>query len=927
MRLPIGPWTLACLWVGLSGFAVGSRTILAQETAASSGEADSAQGRVTFEAFSGEPFGVACVRVHSPADAWQGTGRDPFLEVAGKTVTPLYPVFSIRETALEQEAGGERRLPEAVEVRFLFSGKEPFEASLWDGHDGHSLTIVPRDDGARHTALLDEWWRSKVAELVAIRRSPSRIPLVDNYVVVTLGRRLGRTVPKILAPWNGSLGSDDLLGSLLGTEEVRLAMQSERLLRTDGPAAAADQPLPTPVLPPAVTIPKFEAPEIESLARFVPEECFYVRFGSFSNYRWTRETMTRWGGNLQNLIATRGIDYDIRAGLERQLVLPETALGDLVGELAIADMALIGMDPFVREGAAIGMLFEARKGPVLGAAIAGLRTAARAQDSSIGEQTLEIAGRKVSLLSTPDNRVRSFYVAEGDRHLVTTSREIVRRFLEGADGTRTLAGLKEFQYARSQFPAPAPSAVFVYLSDPWFRQLVGPRYRVEMTRRMQADADLELVALAQLAARLEKKPAGTLDDLIRNGFLPDSIRRRPDDSQPNLVAGAPPGEAGAAGLLTAVDSLRGGRRTFLPIPDVEIRGLTSAEVEAYEKFAEFYQQIYTRMDPVVLAVQRTPLGDGEGKGEGAGREKILLELAVTPYTRQGLGGAEQFLGPQVDDAIAPVPGDVASLQVQVRGFFGDAKTGKVYAGLRDQSVPFTVEGDFVRPVLLLPDVAFYLGGRWGGILQGLHGQDDFHVRDEAGYGSLERRFGAEDRIWFRRQGDLLTMAFQKSLLEEVTPNVKLLEGARPAQIRLRIADLAGTRIEKFVRAQFFLQEVAAGRANEALLDRVSQQLGVPKPDGLRAVQQILQGSPLCPFGGMYALEKSPAYRDELRPPSWRSTKRTSEREYASWGDPNRGVPERYVSRLLKWFHGLELEFRLVGQTLHSRTEIEVSTQD
>jgi len=909
------------LALGLTGLVLGPRTMLAQEGAASSADkSEPSTGPVTFEAFSGEPFGAACVRIHYPAETWQAAERDPFLEVASPTVAPLYPVFSIRETALERDAGNGRRIPESIELRFAFSGKEPFEVSVWDGHDLHTVTILPREDRARHAMLLDDWWRGKIAELVAIRRSRSHIPLVDNYVVAMLAPRLGRTLPKIHGLWNGGLGSQDLLGSLIGTEEVRLAMQSERLLRSDAPAAAADQPLPSPALPPAVAIPNFEAPQIETLARYVPEECFYVRFGSFANYRWSRETVTRWGGDLQNLVATRGIDYDILAGLETQLILPETAIGDLVGDVAIADMALIGMDGFVREGAAIGVLFEARKGPVLAGAIAGLRGAARTRDASIGEQTLEIAGRKVSLLSTADNRVRSFYVAEGDLHLVTTSRAIVRRFLEAADGTRNLAGLREFQYARSKFPVAASSAAFVYLSDPWFRQLVGPQYRTEMTRRMQADTDLELVALAQLAARLEKKPAGTLDDLVQNGFLPDTTRRRPDGSQPVLAAGRPQEDAAAnGGLLAATDSLRGGRRTFLPIPDVEIRGLTPAEVEAYERFADFYRQLYTRMDPVVLAVQRTPLDEG--------REKILLELAVTPYTRQGLGGAEQFLGPQIDDAIAPMPGDVASLQVQLRGFLGGAKTGKVYAGLRDQSVPFTIEEDFVRPVALLPDLACYLGGRWEGILHALLRGEAIDVRDEAGYGSAEGGFFSNDRIWFRRQGDLLTLAYRKSVLEEVTPQVKLVEGARPAQIRLRIADLSGTRIEPFVRAQFFLQEAAAGRANANLLNRVSQQLGVAKPEGLSVVKQLLRGTPLCPFGGTYSLEKSPAYRDELRPPAWCSTKRTAERERASWDDPNRGVPDLYVSRILKWFHGLELEFRLSGQTLHTRTEIEISTTD
>ncbi len=44
-------------------------------------------------------------------------------------------------------------------------------------------------------------------------------------------------------------------------------------------------------------------------------------------------------------------------------------------------------------------------------------------------ESVRIAGRPVTFLSTPDNRLRSFYASDGNFHLITTSRTIVEWFL------------------------------------------------------------------------------------------------------------------------------------------------------------------------------------------------------------------------------------------------------------------------------------------------------------------------------------------------------------------------------------------------------------------------------------------------------------------------------------------------------------------
>ena len=126
--------------------------------------------------------------------------------------------------------------------------------------------------------------------------------------------------------------------------------------------------------------------EIEPLARHVPAECFYLRCGSFANFQWLRTTVETWGGNLRDLVAIRGLDYDIRGRLEHQLALRETALSKLLGDAVIADVAIIGTDTFFREGAAVGVLFQARNSAGLAAAIGSQRQEALKADRNVSEK-------------------------------------------------------------------------------------------------------------------------------------------------------------------------------------------------------------------------------------------------------------------------------------------------------------------------------------------------------------------------------------------------------------------------------------------------------------------------------------------------------------------------------------------------------------
>ena len=112
---------------------------------------------------------------------------------------------------------------------------------------------------------------------------------------------------------------------------------------------------------------------------------------------------------------------------------------------------------------------------------------------------------------------------------------MIQRFFAAAEGERPLGASDEFRHARSILPVSREDTIFAYFSAAFFRELVGPQYQVELARRIQSVADMEVVRMAQLAARAEKQPSATIDDLTRGGLLPQQFGQRPDGSRVVVV--------------------------------------------------------------------------------------------------------------------------------------------------------------------------------------------------------------------------------------------------------------------------------------------------------------------------------------------------------------------------------------------------------
>jgi len=860
------------------------------------------------EAVIGQPFGVGRITFELPQDRIPGPLGIEGIGLSEKQSRVLYPTLDnpafgkvMREILgsdtplttggpIRQQVGGILRdildRPPRTTLYFLFRGDEPLEVSL-QSEPPIPLRIVPRKDAIAHKKLLQLWWKQYAKPASLLASKPDYPPVVDNFLLSTLARRLNLRLPEDRQTKSAESVLQHEIGLNLGTESLRIAMQQDRILGLNNLNQPADQALPPLANATELPLPEVAADvKVEPLAMRVPEECFYARFGSFANFLWIQDTLAKWGGDAQNLIAMRGIDRGMSDRMETQLILKQTALSRMLGDTVVADVAIIGTDMFFREGASYGLLFQARNNFILSTNFAQQRQE-RIKAGGVTEQKVKIGDKTASYITSPDGKVRSYYVIDGDYHFFTTSKALARRFLATASGKQSLGASREFRHARSVMPISRGDTVWLYVSDAFFRNITGPFYRTEMTRRLQAAADIELVQLAKLAAAGEGRPCDSIEKLKETGMLPTDFGPLPDGSQAVLDHGE------------VLNNVRGRLGAFVPVSDMTIDKVTHAEAAEYAKFADYYREKWGRMDPIIAGIKRTP--------QEKGREKVVIDVLMSPLAPQHFQSLAQNLGTADDRQLAVIPGDMAAAEIVLTD-------QRVFAGLRDVGQPPVASVASLLPI-----------GRWRDFLLGYIGTDGplgvlsiLNVGippqpDAAGY-AISPLGG-----WRRQFNQFTLFSFQRELLDEVAPQLKYQQAQRPAQVRVRIEDLSNARITPALNDLGYARTRETSLNNLRLLHALDQQLHVPPAACQEAAEFLLDAKLICPLGGQYQLQKG-----RLGQLHWTSTALDAASSNAL---QKVRAPEGYQAPPLQWFRGLNLDAVMTQRNISAHAEVIMQMPD
>ena len=332
------------------------------------------------EAYSGAPLGIASI--HFSIEEASGVSEaDARFNLAGEHSRVLYPVFFA--DTVPSGSDGPIGTPGGFEVLFLFKGQDPFRLTSLTNLDSKKYrefkaNIQPQqtidETSPRARSLMRRWWKGYRTMLDDAQAKNGHYPIIESYLSWHLPRTLAldeaekalatQPTPQLSTrPLQMIPEAEQLADLLIGTESIRIAMQRKTLLRVNkkGNAETLSIALPQPVSIPPVQLKDIPPDlEIEPVTSYVPQECLYIRFPKLSRFRSLREQLESMGGKLHDLILGRALDADVKATLQTQLALHETELGKLFGDLVIGEVALVAHDTFVREGSALGVIFEVK---------------------------------------------------------------------------------------------------------------------------------------------------------------------------------------------------------------------------------------------------------------------------------------------------------------------------------------------------------------------------------------------------------------------------------------------------------------------------------------------------------------------------------------------------------------------------------------
>ncbi len=887
-------------------------------------------------AIAGEPFGVLRVDVPLPPGLSSERPRVLVEESHGRL---FYPAIEVRmaEYIEEQTApnigrrGGlierlrnvvrgqptKRQIPVAVTVSALFRGDEPIELRLTGDIRTH-IRVDPTESAASevlgvgaasitHAALLSQWWASYTQSARRVLAEDEFPKLVHKVLVSMLGARLNLP-PVDVDPVDAD--EKDLsqplktLALLSAIEPLREEILDE-VLAAPAPDSIANLPLPpephweSASLPPVPT-----DVAIEPLATRVPPECFYLRFGAFSNYVWFQELAERFGGDIAQSVLLRGFNYDASARMERMLATKLTSVAKMFGDRLVDDMAIVGSDLYMKEGASLGVLFLAANPELLTASMESDRQGVLAKNPDASLVTVTIAGRPVSLLSTPDNRIRSFLAIDGRFLFNSTSETLVRRFLEVGQGAPSLADSPSFRWARSWMPDANNYAVFAYFSPEFFHRLVSPQYQIELRRRLAAIAHLEIAEVAAAVAKSEGLEPRDLESMKAAGLLSPWFDQRVDGAQTLRT------ETGF------VDSMRGARGSFLPIADVELTTVNSIEAEGYANIARFYQDRWRHMDPLLLGLRRF-------RADGSRTEQVAVEAYIAPFEPEKYGWIARQLGAATPIELKLPADDAASLQVHVRGsnVLGISSADyHLFGGIKDMIPPDAEDTQgFIKTLQALRAAPAYIGG-WPrpGIIEQLPLGIGLARPDAAGFSRL---IGG---LWRWQDGQFSLLSFDRSILEQAIPQLGVSQTEDLAQVRARVADLSNSRLATWINQQWYLRAWKASHGNSRLLDTIHQQLRVPSPDCLAVAQRLLDVRLQCPLGGTFQFQTEAAASANASPEGWWVSTAWDQATYDARGKPI--APASYSAPWIDWFRGGRVHLTQGADSLALVGSIELEMQ-
>jgi hypothetical protein len=409
-----------------------------------------------------------------------------------------------------------------------------------------------------------------------------------------------------------------LMDSTSGATSIHEALQTDRQLRTRFAGEAPSVALAT-LEPPAVADHPWKemlaalgkkVPD-EPLAHAAPANFYYVRFASLSHLFRLLDEADAWVTPVASMSSGVSQNQDLGKRYETQLGLGRSQVSRVFGPQVVIDVAVVGSDPYLREGSDLTFVFRTKNQAAFQAGLDGALAGHVEAHGKQTRQTIDVAGEKVTVTRSEDSEVRQHRVDVGGYSLVSNSLGGIKAVIETIQGHRAaLADALDFRYMAAR-DADVPADVLAFMSDAFVADVVGPRQKILETRRLLALSDLATPGYAALVyGWMFGKAPSSAQDLVAAGLLgKDELRHAT-------------GETIAWTSGKAASSSWGKVASLTPLIDLPVlEKVSTSERDAYRLFASSYQSNWsTYMDPACLRLTM----------DAAGKHGIRADLRILP---------------------------------------------------------------------------------------------------------------------------------------------------------------------------------------------------------------------------------------------------------------------------------------------------------
>lgn len=321
-------------------------------------------------------------------------------------------------------------------------------------------------------------------------------------------------------------------------------------------------------------------PELDPLARCVPADQHVVFFPSFEALTRVADELDATGGGLIDYFEARTEDQLVKERYTKQLCLPFSTLGRLLGPTVVSSVALTGSDPFLPSGADVVVLFECKLADVLEKFVS-MRHAEAVKNGAdpVQGQVMDVAFAG----AVSNDRSVSSYMARLDQVVVVTNSlpALLRTVECSRDAARSILAADEYVWFRDRYRrGAAGESALIVLTDATIRRWAGPRSRIAEARRTRAAA-----AMTEISSR-------HADELV-GGKLASGTSAADADF---------PVSADFVWDADGVRSQRFGSLRFLtPLAEIGVEKVSPAERDAYERYRQSFQARWRNyFDPICV---------------------------------------------------------------------------------------------------------------------------------------------------------------------------------------------------------------------------------------------------------------------------------------------------------------------------------------